>query len=623
MDASRLHRMRKALALAAAAALWPASAAAGPIGVNLFYVSDYEPQHFFADVIRQARPWSRVGNPREPVPVDADGWPTGDAGIMVLSGLGGKPQPGAAGIYKLSFVGDAAVEAEHAPHGSVAVRNLKHDKRTNTTTADVDVGPEAVIVTLNFRGQAGGVKKVRMTRPGHGPDELFSRDLLERVKGFPAIRYMDVLGPRSKGLNANLDAKWSDRTRPAQIPQSRADHGTALEWVILFANAVGKDAWVNIPYHADDDYIARFAQVLRYGSDGTNPYASPQASPVYPPLRPDLKLYVEFGNELWNSGFRDTEENFNASTVAWTRNTKYEAGSRGGRRVKVGEGADARVYVARKGGTSALLGSGPSGTGSGIEDGSVVWDYVSRLAELPGGEGSAFLDWDGKTNHYQLGFRRVGWLAVRTSNIFRAVFGDEAMMTRVRPVLATQVVRHETSTLPLEYVREVWGGRTGEPNAYGKAAHPVSHYLYALAVAPYVHVPRGDRYGSADEVIDAMVATLRKTEPNALLPSIDFQARTARAHGLKLVAYEGGQHLVGGDGSGPAKLAAQSSPRMRDEVLLPLFRHWDRAGGDLFLYYALCAGNSDYGYWGLSDDIRSEAGPKWEAVKAMAREGRR
>jgi hypothetical protein len=623
MTTEAMHSRWTALAVVAAAALWPTAGAAGPIGVNLFYVSDYEPQHFFADIIRQARPWGRIGSVQEPVPVDAEGWPTGDAGLIVLTGLGGKPQAGAAGTYKLSFLGEATVEAEHGPHGSVVVRNEKYDRKTHTTTADVEVGPAAVILTLNFRGQAGGVKQVRMMRPGHGPNELFSRDLLERVRSFPAIRYMDVLGPRSKGLNANLDARWSDRTRPGQVPQSRADHGTALEWVILFANAAGKDAWVNIPFHADDDYITRFAQVLRYGSDGTNPYTSPQANPVYPPLRPDLKLYVEFGNELWNSGFRDTEENFNASTVAWTRNTKYEAGPRGGRRVKVGEGADARVYVARKGGTSAFLGSGPTGTGTGIEDGSVTWDYAGRLGDLPSGEGAAFLDWDGRTNHYQVGFRRVGWLAVRTSNLFRAVFGDEAMMTRVRPVLATQVVRHDTSTLPLDYIREVWGGRTGERNAYGKMAHPVSHYLYALAVAPYVHVPRGDRYGSADEVLDAMVATLQKTEPNALLPSIDFQARTARTHGLKLVAYEGGQHVVGEDGSGAAKLAAQSSPRMRDEVLLPLFRHWDRAGGDLFLYYALCAGNSDYGYWGLSDDIRSEAGPKWDAVKAMAAGGGR
>ena len=618
MRGKRIHGKPSAVAVALAVALWPSAGAAGPYGVNLFYVSDYEPQHFFADVMLQARPWSRIGSPKEPAPVDADGWPTGDAGAIVLSGLGGRPQPGAAGTYKLSFVGEADVEAEHAPSGTVAVRNVRHDRKTNVSTADVEVAPDAVILTLNFRGQPGGVKKVRLMRPGHAPGELFSRDLLERVKGFAAVRYMDVLGPRSKGLNANLDARWSDRTRPGQVPQSRADHGTALEWVILFANAAGKDAWVNIPFHADDDYITKFAQVLRYGSDGTNPYAAPQANPVYPPLRPDLKLYVEFGNELWNSGFRDTQENFDLSVVSWTRSTKYEAGKRGGRRVRVGEGPGARVYVARKGGTSSLLGSGPAGTGTGIDDGSVVWDYVSTLGELPSGEGTAHLDWDGRTNHYQIGFRRVGWLAVRTSSIFRSVFGDDQMMTRVRPVLATQVVRHETSTLPLDYIREVWGGTPGERNAYGKVGRPVSHHLFALAVAPYVHVPRGGRYGSADEVIDAMVAALARTEANALLPSIDAQARIARTHGLKLVAYEGGQHLVGEDGSGPAKLAAQSSPRMRDEVLLPLFRHWERAGGDLFLYYALCAGNSDYGYWGLSDDIRSEAGPKWEALKAMA-----
>ena len=56
---------------------------------------------------------------------------------------------------------------------------------------------------------------------------------------------------------------------------------------------------------------------------------------------------------------------------AWTVNTAYALGDR------VTNGiSPARVYQAVAGGTSALVGSGPSGTGSAIVDATVTWSYV-------------------------------------------------------------------------------------------------------------------------------------------------------------------------------------------------------------------------------------------------------
>ncbi|HSM94345.1 MAG TPA: hypothetical protein VLT47_15835, partial [Anaeromyxobacteraceae bacterium] len=69
-------------ALGALAALWlaapPARAATGLLGVNLDGVSDWS-NPFFADLIKQGRPWNAIGSLSTPVPVDANGWPTGDA----------------------------------------------------------------------------------------------------------------------------------------------------------------------------------------------------------------------------------------------------------------------------------------------------------------------------------------------------------------------------------------------------------------------------------------------------------------------------------------------------------------------------------------------------------------
>lgn len=64
---------------------------------------------------------------------------------------------------------------------------------------------------------------------------------------------------------------------------------------------------------------------------------------------------------------------------AWMVNTAYALGDR------VTNGiSPARVYQAVAGGTSALVGSGPSGTGSAIVDATVTWSYV--------GDGTAAVD---------------------------------------------------------------------------------------------------------------------------------------------------------------------------------------------------------------------------------------
>ena len=64
---------------------------------------------------------------------------------------------------------------------------------------------------------------------------------------------------------------------------------------------------------------------------------------------------------------------------AWVVNTVYSLGAR-----VTNGAAPARVYQAVAGGTSALVGPGPSGTGASIVDATVTWSYV--------GDGTAAVD---------------------------------------------------------------------------------------------------------------------------------------------------------------------------------------------------------------------------------------
>lgn len=509
----------------------PPTPPAVPLGINLEGISDWEPQAFFADVMKQGRAWSTPGDVHTPVPLDPDGWPTGDAGIVV----GTAPARMARSApYKLSFLGSARVSAE-----SATVGNVIHDSATNVTTADVTIADNDNFV-LVFRGQPGGVKNVKLMRPGHAPGETFSQDLLARLSHFSVVRFMQALGEPGTGSPANPDTDWSTRVRPGFARQNTSS-GIAWEYVTLLANQASHDVWINVPLDATDEYVTRLAQLFRYGSDGVNPYNGPRANPVYAPLDASRAVYVEYVNELWNGIYRSTQRN----------------------------------------GDLAL---------SEIKDGD-LHHYKYQAG-----------------SDFQYAMRRMARNVARISDIFRSVFGDAGMSSQVRPVLAAQVDNLGTLSDPLEYLEAVFG----PGNPYGNPGHPVGHYVWAGSGGPYLYdVPGPDS-------VDAIFADWSAGTAKAVYDSIDSSKALCDRYGLKYVAYEGGPHLISETGGQSAKAAAQMDPRMKEHILA-LLHHWFWiAGADAFVYYTLASEWGVFGYFGLSEDITSEATPKWDAVKQVA-----
>ncbi|MFO1481961.1 MAG: hypothetical protein U1F71_01235 [Verrucomicrobiaceae bacterium] len=143
--------------------------------------------------------------------------------------------------------------------------------------------------------------------------QLFHPTALARLGGGPWgwLRFMDW-----NITNASPQQDWSDRRLPSHVfqsgvlnPRSPAtgfggDRGTgvAFEHMVTMSNATNKDLWINVPHLATTDFITKLAQLIAFGSDGVNPYASAQASPVYPPLNANLRVYVEYSNEIWSNG---------------------------------------------------------------------------------------------------------------------------------------------------------------------------------------------------------------------------------------------------------------------------------------------------------------------------------
>jgi len=154
---------------------------------------------------------------------------------------------------------------------------------------------------------------------------------------FAFLRFMDW-----SAINASPQRDWADRRLPAFVFQrgilnrrSPADGfngnrstGIAWEYIVSLANTLNKDVWVCVPHLATDAYVTNLANLLRYGSDGVNPYTSPQANPVYPPLLPHLKIWLEFSNEIWSNGDSFPQGNWAAQQAAALGLTKEQFNAR-------------------------------------------------------------------------------------------------------------------------------------------------------------------------------------------------------------------------------------------------------------------------------------------------------
>ena len=265
------------------------------VGIGIGGLSYWDRSVAMADIGRQSQlrglDWSYD------VAADADGNPGRDFMLIYSSTKVGS------GSYKLAFTGRATVSSG----GAGAVQNIGYDASSNTTRADVvlngdPVGNVWLVFKDTYRTNASdkndGVTNIHLWRPGYPTDgsTLFTTEFLSAMKKFKTIRGMDFLS-----TNANPQSAWAERTKPNFFGFT-GDNGQSWELLIALANAAERDVWLNVPVRADDDYIRKLAQLVKYGSDGVTPYTSTQAKPVYAPLKAGLKVYVEYGNEVWNSG---------------------------------------------------------------------------------------------------------------------------------------------------------------------------------------------------------------------------------------------------------------------------------------------------------------------------------
>ena len=527
----------------------PSAAQANLMGINILGVSDYFEDRLFADAMKQARDFQTTTGGA--ISIDSNGWPNADFQVVPWHGI-----PTMNGTYKLRFNGQASSIA--TGFGSASVSGITYNSATNTTDATlVYNSTDGSGLQLTFTGTkrtstsavGTGVTNIQLMRPltpGSTSSYAFGTTFTDQIKNavakFSVIRFMDY-----SATNSNAQVNWWDRVLPGYASMNRSGtgygwqgKGGAWEYAIRLANETGKDAWINVPAKASDAYITSLAQTFRYGSDGVNPYTSAQANPVYAPLNANLKLYVEYSNELWNTAgaFQQSFQN-----------------------------KDAAVAEVNAGGSP--------------------------------------LNYDGLTDSsgWQFAWRRIAKRGIDVSQKFRAVFGDGAMMSRVRPILMTQLGNAGGVLAPIMTFVD---GYYNNP-AYNNPARPANYYFYGAGGSAYYNPDNSSDTLTLSNIWDSQ-SFLPANFETQLKADIDLIA----GFGLKRIAYEGGPSLDNTGHSESVKAAARDDARMKTEVL----EHqasWSAFGGDLLVYFNVAG---DY-QWGFTGSIFNLNTPKFGAIDQL------
>lgn len=534
---------------------------ATPLAVGASGIADWSTQMPFIDHFKTARSWSghlpdQFGGVdhhalQDAGYLDAQGWlievppELRMVSALMLTDL----PPGdssAEGRYRLTYDGRGRIQL------GGRVSNVVTSK--NQIEFDFTPGPGYVDVQLR-RSDSGDdyIRNIRVIKLDHlaafEAGEIFNPDWLRRLEGFDVIRFMTWMN-----TNHSTQSRWSDR--PGSDDYTYSLRGVPTEVMIRLLNQTGMDGWFNMPHMADDDYMRRFARMVRDG------------------LNPDQKAYVELSNEVWNWQFPQATWANDMAKQRWGENGSWVSyyAVRAIQMAQIwkqefGDQADERLVRVISTQTGWI----------GLEE--QILEAGQWMQESPDNPAPAtFFD------------------AYAITGYFSGKLGQSENLPMVRQWLQDSLAAARSEAARL--------GLRGDK----RRAH-VTRHRFDLATQRAAEQLRDGRYsGDREDTVAGNIETLWP-----------YHATIAREHGLDLIMYEGGTHVVG---SGPAVddtdltdfyLHLNYSPEM-GTLYSELINGWYAVGGTLFNAFTDVNNPSRWGSWGhlrhLSDD-----NPRWQALE--------
>ncbi|MGK7941863.1 MAG: cadherin-like domain-containing protein [Crocosphaera sp.] len=506
------------------------------LGTNLLYISDWSTQVPFVDRFKSSRRWitQMDWKPEGWIPdtqeydlldLDENGW------VKSLPAPEEAPQYTKVstifthldqGRYIVLYEGEGEIEYKNggtiAQSASVEGRDV------------IDVGSsESLLMTITKtdpNGTGDYIRNIRLIPEAHESTyqtETFNPTFLEKTQPFHALRFMDWMR-----TNHSTQGEWSER--PTLDDYTWSELGPPVEVMVELANTLDRDAWFNMPHLATDEYVTNFATYVRDH------------------LEPELKVYVEYSNEVWNWHFEQAH-------------------------------------------------------------------WVSQQPENDPNFNGNSMNWFGKRT-------------TEITQIWDQVFEETGQKEQVIGVMAAQAFNTWTAEQALNY--DSWSTENKTHADYG---------IDAIAIAPYFGGYLGTPEHQAevetwtvDQVFDELTqggVLTNGPAGGALQNAYDHIANyadLAKQEGLQLIAYEGGQHLVGhggvenNQGISDLFIAANRDPRM-GELYKEYFANWYQQGGGLFMNWVDVDTPSKWGSWGALESIAQDGSPKYDALMDLIENG--
>ncbi|MFP7674058.1 DUF4214 domain-containing protein [Marivita sp. S0852] len=326
--------------------------------------------------------------------------------------------------------------------------------------------------------------------------------------------------------------------------------GVPVEVMVQLANATGTEPWFNMPWHADETYIREFATYVRDNLD------------------PDLRAHFELSNEVWNWMFEQADDAAQAAQDRFGQD--------------LGDGW-VQEYGARSAEMAAILDQVYAG-----EETQLV-KVIATHTFWPGLEASIL--------------EAPAWQAQSAGNAAPYLSFDTYAVTGY---FGNSLGTDAKANIVLQWIAD------SEAQARQDAA---ARGLSGSAADAYIAEHRHDAAISLAirELRDGSVTGDAGDSLQGLFEMFRYHKSVADAHGLDLVMYEGGTHVVG---VGPwvdndTLTAFFTDLNYSDEMgqlYVELLEGWEAAGGTLFNAFVDVSEPSKWGSWGSLRHLEDETG---------------
>ena len=532
------------------------------VGIGVAGIADNSTEMPFINIMKSARTWTghlpgqwggwdhqRLADEGY---LDAAGWLKAmppqlqSVGTVLLTDLPAGAVS-ARGHYRLTYEGEGRIEVNAG--GTTRTPN-------QPGTLWFEVTPETSMVTVTItrtdpRRTGDYIRNIAIVHErdiaAYDAGEIFNPQWLALMKDMRLVRFMTWMK-----TNDSTQSEWADRP---QVTDYTYDlRGAPLEVMLALVNRIGADPWFNMPHLATSDYMAQFAGM------------------VGDQLRPDLKVHVEYSNEVWNFIFEQAKWAEAQGQRRWGQSNSW-----------------VQFYALR------------------AVEMAKIWDaafagQTERLVKVI----ATHSGWEGLENDI---LDAPLWVAEDPAN-------NRPPSTYFDTYAITGYFSGQLGGGKVDLVLDWMAQSRSDAETAGRGLG-----LADQALADYVEAHRFDTAITlaGRELLDGSV-TGNAEESIAWLAQHAFprQAKVARDHGLDLVMYEGGTHIAGSDAAVDNEeltaffIALNYSPQI-GEVYTALLNAWKSAGGTALALFVDVAPANKWGSWGALRHL-DDSTPRWDAI---------